>query len=149
MTPSLIRLLMVLPVLSPLSSDKQRYFCWQGGVWDLDYALSPNLTWFLDTATEAVEDTEAAMNASTAMGGFGGAHDLLGLRFDSLNSGLYVVDDVSGAVARGSFPLETLSVEAVLSIDSDVRIALGGIVAAGEVYAHHPRPCKRLNSSVS
>jgi len=104
--------------------------CVQGGVWDLDHALSPNLTWFIEANGEDDLGADAAMGASMEPGAVGPTVDWLGVRFDSLNTGLYAVDDISAAVAAGNFPVETLSVEAALSINTDVRIALGGLVAA-------------------
>jgi hypothetical protein len=79
----------------------------KGGEWDLSHDLSPNLAHFIDESESAY-----------------------GLKFDSLNRGLYVLDDISPLVMRDTFPRQTLSVEAALSIDFSERVAFLGIVAA-------------------
>jgi len=108
----------------------------KGGVWDLDYTHSPNLTWFMQAAmlpsgTSGTSDTTdtPTPNPNSASETVGDL-DALGLRFDTLNRGLYVVDDVSMPLAEGMMPLHTLSVEATLTIDTHTRIALAGIAAA-------------------
>ena len=98
----------------------------KGGMWDLPHTLSPNLTWFLGPSSAAPIAPAAAQDNGTSPAGEG----RLGLRFDALNRGLYVVDDVTQALAANMFPVQTLSVEAALSIDTNRRIALAGIVSA-------------------
>lgn len=79
----------------------------KGGEWDLSHDLSPNLARFIDESESA-----------------------FGLKFDSLNRGLYVLDDISPLVMRDTFPRQTLSVEVALSIDFSERVAFLGIVGA-------------------
>ena len=104
------------------------------GVWDLDYHLSPNLTWFIGPspplrgAALGTDGRQCKVEGETCKGA--GDVQGMGLAFDSINRGLYVLDDVTDALHRGTFPVEMLTVEAVISIDTNVGVALAGIAAA-------------------
>jgi hypothetical protein len=78
----------------------------KGGVWDLGGGQSPSLLSFAEAGPR------------------GGVQ---GLRFDSLNRGLYVAEDVA-RLRPGLLPSASITAEAIFSVATEDALALGGLV---------------------